>query len=93
MIPLAIAENAHWQEVFKLPKPSDYLLVSLRVSEICEWVMESVQEKKNELSTVTGTAPVTDGRPNEKGQSPVIRLTYIETHTHTRTTQICIHEN
>lgn len=45
MIPLAIAENACWQEVFKLPKSSDYLLGSFRVSEVYEWVMESVQEK------------------------------------------------
>lgn len=50
------------------------------VSEICEWVMESVQEKK-ELSTVPGTVPFADGRPDEQGQSP-IRLTYIETNTH-----------
>lgn len=64
MIPLAVAENAYWQEVFKLAKPSDYLLVSFGVSEICEWVMESVQ-KKTELNTVTGTVPVADGRPNE----------------------------
>lgn len=61
MIPLAVAENACWQEVFKLAKPSDYLLVPLESVKYVngEW---SLSKGKNELNTVMGTVPVSVSR-------------------------------
>lgn len=56
------------------------MLGSFRVSEIYEWVIESLQEKKNELSIMPGTVPAADGRPDVLTQSPITVLIYIATH-------------
>lgn len=54
------------------------MLGSFRVSEIYEWIMESLQGR-NELSIMPGTVPAADGRPDVLTQSPIMMLIYIVT--------------
>lgn len=91
VIPLVVAENACWQEVFKLTKPSDYLLVSLGVNEICEWVMESVQEKKW-TKYCDWHCPCCRWKP-QWVEAVTCHQARTYRNTHTYATHICIHES